>query len=147
MNDREFQLLIKAWEMYQELAKGFGDSCWKIRSIAVGFWSAIIGFAYKEKDIVPMYFSILILAMFFLLEIGTKCMQYKYIKKSLEVEKSLNGVLVGEDLSLPSSGITTNIDTPTILELFDLFRLKRWMFWSPYLFLVTVSIFIIVFVF
>lgn len=143
MNDKEFQLLVKAWEMYQNLAKGLGDSCWKIRSIAIGFWSAIIGYAYKENDVIPVYFAILILAVFFFLETGTKRLQYKYIKKSLEVEISLNGILVGDEPNLPSSGITTNIEVPTFFELFDLFRLKRWMFWFPYLFLVAVSIIII----
>ena len=138
MNDKSFELLGKAWEMYQNLAKGFGDNCWKIRSIGVGFWATIIGFAYKQNDIFPVYFSILILFMFFFLESGMKRLQYKYIDKSIEVEKTLNGILVGDELDLPGSGISTNIETPTIREFFELFRIKKWML--PYLFLFIVSI-------
>lgn len=140
MNDKTFELLVITWEMYQNLAKGFGDSCWKIRSVAVGFWATIIGYAYKQKDIIPMYFSIFILAIFFLLEAGMKRLEYKYIKKSLEVENCLNGILVGDELALPSSGISTNIETPSIHDFFDLLRIKRWMFWIPYLSLVIFSI-------
>lgn len=145
MKDKTYELLIKSWEMNQSLAKGFGDSCWKIKSIGIGFWSTILGYSYKQSDILPLWFAVLIIFLFFTLETGLKRLQYKYIYKSLEVEESLNDILVGDDPRLPDTGISTNIEIPKLNDFIELFRLKRWMFWMPYLVMFIFNIIIIVY--
>lgn len=144
MKDKQIDILTSAWEMYQNLSKGFAENCWKIKSIGIGFWSAIIGYGYKENDNLMFYFSILIIVLFFFMESGMRRLQYKYISKSIEVEKSINDFLVGAEMKLPSKGISTNIAIPSLRDFGNLLRLKRWMFWSPYLILLITSVFFII---
>jgi hypothetical protein len=140
MNDDRINVITKAWETYQNLAKGFGENCWKIRSTGLGFWAAIIGYGYKNNDKNVYTFSLLVIVMFFILEVGMRQLQDKYIKKSIEIEKSINDYLVGAELSLPNDGISTNIEVPSICDFLNLLRLKKWLFWLPYLFLVLLTI-------
>lgn len=70
-------------------------------------------------------------------------LQNKYISKSIEVEKSINDFLVGADPKLPSEGISTNIEIPSLSEFCDLLNIKRWMFWLPYLITLIISIVLI----
>ncbi len=141
MKENQINILIKAWEMYQNLAKGLGESSWKIKTIGIGFWSAIVAYSYKENDNNIYFLSILIVILFFFIESGMRRLQYKYIEKSIEIEKSINDYLVEEDeIRLPSKGITTNVEVPDCKDFFNLFRLKRWIFWFPYLVLLLSSI-------
>lgn len=143
MSDEKINILIKAWETYQNLAKGFGESCWKVRSIGIGFWAAIIGYGYENSDRNVYFFSIVIIIMFFILEIGLRRLQYKYINKSIEIEKTINDYLVDSDLVLPNRGISTNFEVPSLYDILNLFRIKRWLFWFPYLILVLLTLGII----
>lgn len=139
MTDKQIDVLKSAWEMYQKLSTGFAENCWKIRSVGIGFWSAIIAYGYKQNDKLPYYFSILIAFIFFFMESGMRRIQNKYILKSIEIEKSINDFLVGTDPKLPNNGISTNIEIPSFSDFLDLLRLRRWMFWLPYLTLFIIS--------
>lgn len=142
MTPEQLSILIKSWELFQNLAKGFGENSWKIRSVSIGFWATILAFAYKKSDPLVIYASIVILIPFFFLEAGTRIFQNKYIEKSVELERTLNDYLVCDDSPrLPKYGITTNIDQPNFKDFFQLFKLKKWMFWFPYLLLIIMSIF------
>lgn len=140
MTDKQIDILKSSWEMYQNLAKGFAENCWKIKTVGIGFWSAIISYGYKNNNILMFYFSIFIVIIFFLMESGMRRLQYKYISKSIQVEKTINDFLVGAEPILPEDGISTNIDVPSIKDFLNLLRLRRWMFWSPYLSLLIISI-------
>lgn len=132
--------------MYQNLVQRFEDSCWKIKSLGGGFWSVLISFGYKENESIIYLFSLVILIIFLLIESGIKIIQYKYIKKSLETENTLNEYLIGEkEPKLPNSGISTNIKTPEISDFFKLFLIKRWLFWLPYLSMFLISFFMYLF--
>ncbi|TQR14750.1 hypothetical protein [Psychrobacillus soli] len=139
MNEDKINVLIKAWETYQNLAKGFGENAWKIRAIGIGFWSAIMGYGYKNDDSKVYLFSLIIVVLFLFLETGMKQLQYKYINKSINIEKSINDFLLGDNVKFPTNGISTNIATPSIIDFLNMFRLKRWMFWLPYLVLLIVT--------
>ncbi|WNQ12069.1 hypothetical protein MJA45_03125 [Paenibacillus aurantius] len=142
MNEDRIPLIIKAWETYQNLSKGFGENAWKVRTAGIGFWGAIIAYWYKNNDFTVYYISFLTLLMFFILEAGMRQLQQTYIQKSIELEKTINDYLVGDVIQLPSDGISTNISTPSLRDYFKLLRLKRWQFWLPYLLLV-ISTFIL----
>lgn len=139
MNDNKINVLIKAWETYQNLAKGFGENAWKIRATGIGFWSAIMGYGYKNGDNKVYLFSLVIVFLFLFLEAGMKQFQYKYISKSISIEKSINDFLLDDNVKLPTNGISTNVATPSIKDFLNLFRLKRWLFWLPYLALLIVT--------
>ncbi|MCL6604159.1 MAG: hypothetical protein K6T94_14930 [Paenibacillus sp.] len=138
-NENKINVIIKAWETYQNLAKGFGENCWKIRSTGIGFWAALMAYGYQNKEIIVYAFSILIILLFFFLESGMRRLQNKYINNSIEIERTINDYLVGDELALPSKGISTNISIPTIQDFFELLTLRRWMFWFPYLILILTS--------
>ncbi|MET3697011.1 hypothetical protein SAMN05877753_101411 [Bacillus oleivorans] len=139
-NENRVNILIKAWETYQNLSKGFSENSWKIRTTGIGFWAATVAYGYKNNDNNIYVFSILIILMFFILEAGMRQLQYKYIDRSIEIEKTINDYLVGDDLILPNEGISTNVSTPTTTDFFLLFRLRRWRFWFPYLILICASV-------
>ncbi|OXS52154.1 hypothetical protein B1A99_34930 [Cohnella sp. CIP 111063] len=142
MKEEKIHVLIKAWETYQNLSKGFGENAWKIRTMGIGFWSAIIAYGYQKNNEMMYYLSIIIVMLFFLLESGMRLLQQKYIEKSIEMEKSINDYLVDDEIQMPEDGISTNVLTPTIFDFFKLFKLKRWMFWFPYLILLISSFFL-----
>jgi hypothetical protein len=146
MNSEQINILLKAWETYQNLSKGLGENCWKVRTVGIGFWSAIIAYGYQHSDKNVYKFSLLIIFMFFVIEAGIRQLQYEYISKSIEIEKSINDFLAGDEISLPSNGISTNIDIPSFVDFLLLFCLKRWLFWFPYLVLTTLTIILIRFI-
>jgi len=139
-DDNKVNVLIKAWETYQNLSKGFGENSWKIRTVCIGFWSAIIAYGYQNGDKKVYIFSLLIIIMFLILDIGIKQLQDKYIERSIEIEKTINDYLVGDEMLLPNNGISTNVSDPKLRDFVMLFRLKRWRFWYPYLILVIASL-------
>lgn len=141
MNENRIQVLIKAWETFQNLSKGFGENAWKIRTMGIGFWAAIIAYGFKNKNESMYYLALMIILIFLLLEAGIRLLQQKYIEKSIEMEKSINDYLVGAEIQIPDDGISTNVITPTVIDLLKLFKIKRWMFWFPYFLLIIVSIF------
>jgi hypothetical protein len=140
-NGNKISIIIKAWETYQNLAKGFGDNVWKIRTSGIGFWAATIGYGYKNDDKNIIIFSLIIILMFLILEGGAKQLQVKYIQKSIAIERTLNDILVGEDeWTLPNNGVSTNFQISPIKDTLDLFKFRRWGFWLPYLVLVTITL-------
>ncbi|MCT4621577.1 MAG: hypothetical protein N4A62_19590 [Marinisporobacter sp.] len=144
MEPGKIDVLVSAWKMYQNLAKGLGDNCWKIRTAGIGFWATIIGYGYKNNDNIVYGFSLIILFMFFILEAGTKRIQYKYIEKSIAIEKSINDFLVGEEeILLPNDGITTSIDIPNVKDFVNLFKIRRILFWFPYVMLTVITLVIV----
>lgn len=142
MNRDNIDILVNAWRMYQDLAKNLSENCWKIKSVGIGFWAAIISYGYKKNDSNVFIFSLLIIFLFFIMESGMMRLQYKYIIKSTEIEKSINDFLMGASIDLPDGGISTNIETPSLTDLLNLLKLKRWLFWMPYLsqFIVTIGL-------
>ncbi|WP_028856014.1 OmpA family protein [Psychrilyobacter atlanticus] len=144
MKDKQKEILIEAWKMYQNLAKGFGENSWKIKTLGIGFWSTVIAYGYKNSDAIIYLFSILIVVMFFFIDCGMKTLQYKYIKKSIEVEKGINDYLVGSDsLSFPSNGISTNVEAIQREDYIFLIKLRSWRFWIQYLCMALISIFML----
>jgi hypothetical protein len=140
-NDNKISIIIKAWETYQNIAKGFGDNVWKIRTSWIGFWAATIGYGYKNNDKNIIIFSLLIIFMFLILEGGARQLQIKYIQKSISIERTLNDILVGdEDWTLPNNGVSTNFRISPIKDSIDLFKFRRWGFWLPYLILISFTL-------
>lgn len=133
-------LVLKAWEVYQGLAQGLGDSCWKIRSIFYTTSSALIAYAFVHSE--PVLYGVVtgLSLAFFLLESGYKQIQDQYIRKSIAIERTLNDILVNEpEPFIPEGGISTSITTPTISKCFKL-RLRKFFFWAPYLLVFLLSI-------
>jgi len=139
-NESQIKILIKAWETMQALAKGNGETAWRIRAWAVTLWSATMAYAYKNQAPAIIYIAVIALVVLFFIEAAVRQIQYKYIQKSIEVETSLKSILEGGNFELPDNGITTNIDTPNVVNFLNLFQLRRWIFWFPYLLLVISSL-------
>ncbi len=131
-NESQLEILIKAWETMQALAKGNGETAWRIRAWGVSVWSALMTYAYKHHSPEIIYIAIITLAVLFLIEAAVKQLQYKFIQRSIEIEFSLKSILEGGEFMLPDNGISTNIEIPNLKDFIDLFQLKRWIFWFPY---------------
>ncbi len=135
------EIIIKAWDTYQGLIKGFGENCWKVRSVFISISTAIIAFAYTSDTVILYALNLIIIPLFCLLESGYRRLQSQCIMKSREIEKTINDILVGEkEPYLPDDGICTSFDTPTSKDLFLQFEIKRFLFWLPYLIFLIITI-------
>lgn len=129
------QIVIKAWETFQSLARLNGEMAWKVRIWGISIWCALIAYGFKEQQQFIAFIALLEIVVIFLIEIGIRQVQYQYIEKSIEIESTLNSLLVGDEMELPERGISTNIDTPTYGDLLALLKIKRWLIWLPYVLL------------
>jgi hypothetical protein len=137
-------IALKAWDIYQGLAKGMGESAWKIRSVFFTISAAIISFVYTS-DAPFLYILVSALSVLFLfLESGYRRMQDQYIEKSNEIELTLNDYIAGEECPRFPESIGTDVETPDFDQLIQMFHLKRAIFWVPYtvLFIVPVLLFL-----
>jgi len=138
MNDKE--IIVKAWEVNQNLIKDFGNTCWKIRSISFSLSAAMIAYAYINTTPVIYIFTSPISVAFMLLEAGYRRLQQQCIAKSIGLEQTINDILAGEDEPrLPNDGISTSFYTPDLKSFFRQFALKRFLFWLPYLIIATLG--------
>jgi hypothetical protein len=131
---------MKAWEIYQNLAKGMGESAWKIRSVCFSLTAALVAYSYSS-GLPDLYLVASTLAiLFYLMESGYRRLQYQYIRKSISIEQTLNDIIAGDPTPRFPDSIGTDVDTPSIQQLFELFALKRFMVWLPYLLIFTAPI-------
>lgn len=140
MNDNHKDIALKAWEIYQGLAKGMGESAWKIRSVFFALSAGLIAYTYNSSS--PLiYLLVPILGiLFFILESGYRRLQDQYIEKSIAIERTLNGYIANDDHPEFPESIGTDIDTPSLTALIQLLSLKRIIFWLPYLLLFIIPI-------
>jgi hypothetical protein len=135
------EIILKAWETFQGLAAGLGDSCWKIRSVYYTAASALLAYAFVHSATILYAFVIGLSLVFFVLESGYKQVQDQFISKSLAIERTLNDLLVEEsDPFIPEGGISTSVTTPTIKKCFTTLKYRNWFFWLPYAVIPLVSL-------
>lgn len=128
------ELPLKTWEVYQGLVQGLGETCWKIRSISYTASSGLIAYGFIHSVPVLYIVSAVLSVLFFVLEAGYKQIQDQYILKSIQIERTLNDLLVNEEEPyIHARGISTLVKTPTWRGYFNLLRLRRVLFWGPYL--------------
>ena len=71
--------------------------------------------------------------LLFLLEAGYKQIQDHYIQKSIQIERTLNDLLVNEEEPyIHKRGISTLVKTPTWRGYFKQLRWRNVLFWGPY---------------
>ena len=127
------ELPLKTWEVYQNLAQGLGESCWKIRSIFYTAASGLIGYAFIHSVPILYVVAAVLSVVFFLLEGGYKQIQDQYIRKSIEIERTINDLLVNEEEPyIPKRGISTLVKTPTWRGYLGQLGMRRVLFWGPY---------------
>ena len=134
-NAKNKDIALKAWEIYQNLVKGMGESAWKIRSVCIATSAALIAYTYNSSSPV-LYLLVSVLAiLFMMLESGYRRLQDQYIEKSNLIELTLNDFIANEEFPRFPDSIGTDVNTPTLTQLVNLFKPKRIIFWLPYLFL------------
>lgn len=140
MTDQK-DIVLKAWDTYQGLIAGLGESCWKIRSV---FYTASFGViaASFSSDLLGLYLLNPPLAILFcFLEAGYQQIQEQYIEKSTSTEVAINDMLAGEEVvRIPDSGISTSLDPPTPRALMRAFRPRKYLFWMSYLVVILISL-------
>lgn len=140
-DETDVNILLKSWEILQNLSKSNGETAWKIKSWGVTVWSALMAYAFKENTPEIAFVSILFTIIIFIIEVAVRRIQYNFIQQSIEIEESINSILTkNPDLILPPRGISTNIDTPEIKDIFKLLTPKRFLFWFPYVIMLLASI-------
>ena len=133
-------IALKAWDVYQGLAKGMGESAWKIRSIFFATSAALLAYSYNSS-VPELYVLISVLSiLFFILESGYRRLQDQYIEKSLQIEITLNDFVANDEHPRFPESIGTDVDTPSWQQLMQLLRLKRIIFWLPYLLILVAPI-------
>jgi hypothetical protein len=126
------EIYLKAWETYQNIAKSNGESSWVIRAWGISVWCALVAYSFGNGIKAMLWVALVELSAAFLMELAARQIQYAFIQKSLEVERAIESMVVGEEIKLPPGGISTNIPTPTLSSLFELLSLRRWQIWFPY---------------
>ncbi len=133
MTENNKDIALKAWEIYQNLAKGMGESAWKIRSIYFTTSAALLAYSYNSSA-PELYFIISALSiLFFIMESGYRRLQDQFIDKSIQIETTLNDFVAKEKYPRFPNSLGTDVDTPSWKQLIQLFRLKRIIFWLPYM--------------
>jgi hypothetical protein len=134
-------LVLKTWEVYQGLVQGLGETCWKIRSIFYTTSSAVIAYGFVHSISFLYFVAAVLSVIFYVLEAGYKQIQDQYIVKSAQIERTLNDLLVNEAHPfIAERGISTAIKTPTSRGYLKQLRLRRWLFWGPYVFIFVCSL-------
>jgi hypothetical protein len=75
-----------------------------------------------------------------MLESGYRRLQDQYIEKSNLIELTLNDFIAHEDHPRFPDSIGTDVNTPSVTHLAELFKLKRVVFWLPYILIFVVPI-------
>ncbi len=145
MAENNKDIALKAWEVYQGLAKGMGESAWRIRSICFAMTSALIAYTYNSSAPLLYILASFVCVLFFVLEAGYRRLQDQYIEKSISIERTLNDFIANDDHPVFPESIGTDVDTPTFAGLLKLLAVKRIIFWLPYLILFLLPIALYVF--
>jgi hypothetical protein len=140
MKSETTTIALAAWNQYQQLVRNSAEAIWKIRAVFYTVSSALIAAGYASQQGF-IYFCVPFVATLFLfLEGGHARVQIQYIRKSIEIERTLTDLLVGEEEPyLPSEGISTSLSTPNLGDFGALFSAKRYLYWLPYLIVVAVA--------
>jgi hypothetical protein len=138
--DNNKDIALKAWDIYQNLAKGMGESAWKIRSVCFATSTALIAYAYNSCSPALYLLVSAITVLFMMLESGYRRLQDQYIEKSDLIELTLNDFIANEEHPRFPDSIGTDVDTPSPTHLLELFKLKRVVFWLPYFLLFVIPI-------
>lgn len=134
-------ILLKSWEIVQNIAKNNCEISWKIRMWGLSIWAALISFSFSEKNIYISIFSIVVIIFIFICESGQRIIEYKMIELSHDIEKSLNNILTNskEDY-LPDNGVKTNISEYNLKDIKIVFSKNRWLIWLPYITLLIINL-------
>jgi hypothetical protein len=146
MKNSQTEIIIESWKSFQNLSGKYADISWKLKTLSIGFWGTVIGYAYTK--IVPEIYlvSLVILLLFLLIESGYKVLEYQCINKTIDLSKVLKQLLVEEEkLKFPERGVSSDLIQPKFKDYLELFALKRWLFWSPYIFLAILSIILFIY--
>lgn len=133
MNSDNKDIALKAWDVYQGLAQGMGESAWKIRSTCFAITSGIVAYTYNSSDSLLYLLASVLCVFFFLLESGYRRLQHQYICKSIDIERTINDFIANDPSPTFPVSIGTDVETPDFQSLVMLFDLKRILFWMPYL--------------
>ena len=133
MNEKNKDIALKAWEVYQILSKEMGESAWKIRSVYFATSAGIIAYTYNSSSSLLYLLANIVCIFFFLLESGYRRLQDQYIEKSIAIERTLNYFIADERHPRFPESIGTDVNTPNFGDSVKLLALKRIIFWLPYL--------------
>lgn len=145
MNNNNKDIALKAWDIYQGLAKGMGESAWKIRSTCIAIISALISYTYNSSSPFLYIITSIVCLLFFVLESGYRRLQDQYIEKSIAIERTLNDFIAYDEHPVFPQSIGTDVDTPTFRGLLNLLTVKRIIFWLPYLILFLLPVVLYIF--
>jgi hypothetical protein len=145
VSENNKDIALKAWEVYQGLAKGMGESEWRIRSICFAMTSALIAYTYNSASPLLYILASFVCVLFFVLESGYRRLQDQYIEKSIAIERTLNDFIANDDHPVFPESIGTDVDTPSFAGLLKMLEVKRIIFWLPYLILFLLPIALYVF--
>jgi hypothetical protein len=137
----EKDIILKAWDTYQSLIAGLGESCWKIRSLFYTVSFGVIAAAFSS-DLRGLYLLVPPLSILFcLLEAGYQQIQQQYIDKSTQIETAINDMIAKEaEVRLPDDGITTSLEPPSLRRFSVVFTTKKYLFWLSYLLVIVTSL-------
>lgn len=134
-------ILLKSWEIVQNIAKYNCEISWKIRMWGLSIWAALISYSFSEKNIYISILSIVVIIFIFIYESGQRIIEYKMIELSHDIENSLNKILTNSRVPyVPTNGIKTNISEYKFSDIRIIFSKNRWLIWLPYIILLMTNL-------
>ena len=134
-------ILLKSWEIVQNIAKYNCEISWKIRMWGLSIWAALISYSFSEKNIYISILSIVVIIFIFIYESGQRIIEYKMIELSHDIENSLNKILTNSRVPyVPTNGIKTNISEYKFSDIRIIFSKNRWLIWLPYIILLITNL-------
>ncbi|MBN5049565.1 hypothetical protein JY456_04325 [Stenotrophomonas maltophilia] len=137
-------VVIKAYESNQALARFNGESASRSQSWGVAVWSALIAFSVSNAEQLILHAALVVLLIVFIVDMGYRRVQYAFIAKSIELERVINKYLLSGEVDLSADLFTTVVKVPKVSSATEQLELKRWLFWLPYLILLFANIALIV---
>ncbi len=139
-NNSIIDVLLKSWELTQNIAKNNAETAWKVRMWGVTIWSALIAYAFNNNSVEIVLLSGFILIPIAWFEFGIRTVEYKLISRSHEIEESINNLLLKGEFIPPTEGVKIKIEPTKLSDYLSLLNKKRWLVWGPYLALLVSSV-------
>ena len=142
---KKVDVVLKAWDQVQSVIRTCEDSASKIRAFALLLWSGLFAYGYKE-GVAVVYCAAGVAVIFCCAtEMRLRQIQYSFIHRSFDIERSLEAYLLGDIETFINVDISTRISKPTFKRFLSMFNARRWSIWGPYFASVVMTILAVLF--
>jgi hypothetical protein len=135
------ELLLKNWELVQDIIKTLGDRSWQVKAWGVTVWWAVLGYAVSADKPLLLWYLLVFIGIVLSIDITVRLTEEKFFEHTKAIEGALTAIAVGDTQSRAAQPIGTSVSRPQLRDLPNLFSFRRVGFWFPYLALTVTTAF------